>query len=480
MSQTSNNGSHDNPESTEESSQALNSILKNKMTQAEFFNEAWQQKAVVFPFSGTRHPDSSSITGGGDGRWNEDRMQEAVLEEIVHQGWHILTQILEQPRPEQSSSSEVESQTPLIFQNRDLQHPDKIRSMYGHSLFTPYLDGCSVVLNHADLLSPWIAALCENLQKSFPHAYANCYLTPPGSQAVPPHADDRDVFVLQLVGSKSWRVYGTVPVPYPYPDEQVGKEGIPVPPSVLEGPLSLATTLEPGDCLYMPRGYVHEAHCQEKLSFHITIALATHDWTLAGIISAATKHILTRVVDYRKSILPTHSDPKVLQAQVDSAMTMIQERVTAESILSNLHSKLDKHNRRAFSLRMKCIHEARFPPVVAATTRMTTTVATAYSNVGPLAAEKTTFTTVIRAATAEERAHIASAMNSEPRGLNVREEMADSIMGIISKIKVDPTIRIRVIDLRSLDPAPANPLVCDLTLLSLAKRCVELGALAVD
>jgi hypothetical protein len=38
--------------------------------------------------------------------------------------------------------------------------------------------------------------------------------------------------------------------------------------------------------------------------------------------------------------------------------------------------------------------------------------------------------------------------------------------------------RCRVIDLRSLLPAP-NPLVCDLALLSLAKQAVELGAVAI-
>jgi hypothetical protein len=58
-----------------------------------------------------------------------------------------------------------------------------------------------------------------------PHAFANLYATPPCAQAVAAHADDRDVFVLQVSGAKAWRVYGAPPVPLPYPNEQVG-EGI--------------------------------------------------------------------------------------------------------------------------------------------------------------------------------------------------------------------------------------------------------------
>ena len=41
----------------------------------------------------------------------------------------------------------------------------------------------------------------------FPAVYANCYVTPENSQTAPAHADDRDVFVLQLEGEKHWTLY---------------------------------------------------------------------------------------------------------------------------------------------------------------------------------------------------------------------------------------------------------------------------------
>jgi len=53
-----------------------------------------------------------------------------------------------------------------------------------------------------ELICPEILTLCESLENDkeipLPYVYANLYLTPPGSQSVTAHADDRDVVVLQV------------------------------------------------------------------------------------------------------------------------------------------------------------------------------------------------------------------------------------------------------------------------------------------
>ena len=121
---------------------------------------------------------------------------------------------------------------------------DEIKSMYGNSPFAAYLDGCSIVNNHADLLLPPLAALCVDLQKSIPHAYVNTYLTPPSAAAVQAHADDWYVFVIQILGEKKWKVYGEVP----FPNEQVGKGGLPVPASVSFAEATLRDNVEAGRC----------------------------------------------------------------------------------------------------------------------------------------------------------------------------------------------------------------------------------------
>ena len=262
-----------------------------------------------------------------------------------------------------------------------------------------------------------------------------------------------------------------MPVPYPYPHEQVGKDGIPIPRSVLDGPKTISTTLRPGDVLYMPRGFVHQAQCSDSLSFHITIALATHDWTLAGMMTMATKSVLSSVVEYRRSILPlvgSDNDQQELQNQIDEAFARVKSEVTADSILRNLSSRIENHNHRAFPLRMQLIHRARF---------LEEHTSSQIGVIGRLAAEKVTLDTVVRAATKEERDGVMTS-STKPRGLNVREEIADSIVAIVSTLKANPNMHCRVKDFTSLMPSP-NPIVCDLALLSLAKQSVELGAMAV-
>ena len=140
------------------------------------------------------------------------------------------------------------------------QHP--VTSYGSHAL--AYLDGCSLIVNHAETVSVGIGSLCAALRTDFPHAFGNLYATPPSSQAVDAHADDRDVIVVQLEGTKAWKVYGPPPVAFPTHDEQVGKGGRAVPPTAVgDDRVALRATLRAGDVLYIPRGFVHEATTAE-------------------------------------------------------------------------------------------------------------------------------------------------------------------------------------------------------------------------
>lgn len=154
------------------------------------------------------------------------------------------------------------------------------------------LDGCSCVVNHAEYVWPAFLRLCRQLRSRLLHVYANTYITPTNSQAVRAHADDRDVFVLQLQGTKHWRVYNNPPIEYPYSDEQVGKHGLAVPSQVLNSPPLMEVVLQPGEVLYMPRGFVHEARCTESSSWHATLAVATHDWSWAKVFGQAAASAL--------------------------------------------------------------------------------------------------------------------------------------------------------------------------------------------
>eukprot|EP01052_Picozoa_sp_SAG31_P011886 SAG31_NODE_684_length_12833_cov_8.046411_4_plen_429_part_00 len=102
----------------------------------------------------------------------------------------------------------------------------------------------------------------------------NAYMTPADSQGLAPHHDDIEAFVLQIEGRKEWRIYE--------PLEQLPRS---CSGDLLEsklGPPFQVVELWPGDMLYFPRGWIHQAktvggsggavqQCQQH-SVHLTVS----------------------------------------------------------------------------------------------------------------------------------------------------------------------------------------------------------------
>lgn len=162
------------------------------------------------------------------------------------------------------------------------------------------LDGVSLIVNRADYLDESVREACRDVCRStgLPHCYTNVYVTPPRSRAVGAHADDRDVFIVQIDGSKRWLVWDSPPIPFPYSDEQVGKQ-LPVPEL---GVPAIDVMLDAGDVLYVPRGWVHRAETARNSSSHATFALATHDWTWASVAAAVLRSSLDADLRWRRAL----------------------------------------------------------------------------------------------------------------------------------------------------------------------------------
>lgn len=219
------------------------------------------------------------------------------------------------------------------------------------------LDGASCVVNHAEFVWPPFAKLCKELRARLLHVYCNSYVTPPVSQAVPPHADDRDVFVLQILGRKRWRVYGSPPIKLPYTDEQVGKHGLAIPDSVLNSPPVIEYDLKPGDVLYMPRGFVHEACCpDETSSWHATLAVATHDWSWTKVFAST----IAEAMDTEPSARWREAVPLALgrgperpgaagaeaaaEAELERLADFVRQTVSVPLLRKRILAKLESHN----------------------------------------------------------------------------------------------------------------------------------------
>jgi len=109
---------------------------------------------------------------------------------------------------------------------------------------------------------------------------SNAYLTPLNSQGFAPHYDDVDVFILQLEGYKRWRVYApfnkreTLPrqSSRDYTEKEIEENGDEV----------LDVVLSPGDVLYLPRGWIHQAE---------TVSRPSHMPKLTGIKDDHSLHL---------------------------------------------------------------------------------------------------------------------------------------------------------------------------------------------
>ncbi|KAK9831901.1 hypothetical protein WJX81_006898 [Elliptochloris bilobata] len=162
--------------------------------------------------------------------------------------------------------------------------------------------GCSLRLLHPQRWRDELWRTLAPLEAFFGCAAGcNAYLTPGGSQGFAPHYDDIDAFVLQLEGSKRWRVYSPRSAEEVLPrssSEDFSQQDI--------GEPVLDEVLEPGNLLYMPRGTIHQAEALlGEHSLHMTISVCQHtSWAdfLAVALPRAVDLAAEEVVELRQSL----------------------------------------------------------------------------------------------------------------------------------------------------------------------------------
>jgi hypothetical protein len=135
-----------------------------------------------------------------------------------------------------------------------------------------YADGATLVLQGLHRIWPplidFARALGTELRQPL---QINAYLTPAGNQGFATHYDTHDVFVLQIDGTKRWRVHEPV-LAQPLERQAWGGRADEV-GATAQGPAALDVVLAPGDVLYLPRGWLHSAEAQDGRSLHVTIGV---------------------------------------------------------------------------------------------------------------------------------------------------------------------------------------------------------------
>jgi len=147
--------------------------------------------------------------------------------------------------------------------------PDAIRP---ERVLEAFANGATIVLQALHRQWTPVARFCRDLELALTHpVQANAYVTPATSRGFAIHHDTHDVFVLQTHGRKAWRV--CAPIVELAAKEQRWSEELGDP-----GPPILETELRPGDSLYIPRGFPHDAEAREEVSIHVTVGILARTW----------------------------------------------------------------------------------------------------------------------------------------------------------------------------------------------------------
>ena len=192
-----------------------------------------------------------------------------------------------------------------------------------------YQRGATILLQRVERSWPPLTALCGNLEQVFYHPVdANAYLTPASSQGFGVHYDTHDVFILQLAGSKHWRLYDA---PLRLPLESQPFDQLDVNP----GPLSQQIDLHAGDLIYLPRGTFHEALSSTcSSSLHVTVAITPHRW--ADLIADAVAVVARQDERFRESVPlgPLRGqDAGALEDRFEELLHILSERVNLAEVL---------------------------------------------------------------------------------------------------------------------------------------------------
>ena len=215
---------------------------------------------------------------------------------------------------------------------------DQVRDDAVAALFA---DGATVVLQGLHRTWAPVIDLTTRLAAELGHpAQCNAYVTPPRSRGFSAHYDVHDVFVLHLAGRKHWTVHAPVHAD-PLRNQPWNDHATAVRRRAAEEP-ALDLVLEPGDVLYLPRGWLHSAAAEDDVSAHLTVGV--HVVTRYALVEALTALVATDP-DLRAS-LPLGldvADPDALAPHVDAVRAALHaalDRVPVEAVARKVRGKV--------------------------------------------------------------------------------------------------------------------------------------------
>ncbi|WP_235213301.1 cupin domain-containing protein [Amycolatopsis sp. MJM2582] len=221
---------------------------------------------------------------------------------------------------------------------------DQVRDDRVAALFA---DGSTIVLQGLHRIWPAVIDFTTRLADELGHpAQVNAYVTPPSSQGFSAHYDVHDVFVLQVAGRKRWKVHAPVH-PSPLRDQPWSEHADAVAARARDDAAVIDEVLEPGDMMYLPRGWLHSATALGDVSAHLTVGV--HVITAFALVEALTA--LVGSEEGLRASLPLGmdvGDPDRLETYVESVReTLIAalRAVPGDALARHVRDKVWQGNR---------------------------------------------------------------------------------------------------------------------------------------
>lgn len=206
---------------------------------------------------------------------------------------------------------------------------------YGRWTLERYFEGWTIIFNALDECWLPIARLTRGLESLVGNSvYAVGFLTPPGSRGFLAHFDTPNVFVVQVEGTKLWRLYQSAV------ERPLLRQARPLDPAILGAPIA-EIQLQPGELLYLPGGLVHSAEAQSEASLHITIGF--HPRRRLDLLKTILA-VAAESAGELRSAVPSHVGLNVVQQIVEellpSVVRGLRDARTVEAALQRSNQEL--------------------------------------------------------------------------------------------------------------------------------------------
>ena len=165
-------------------------------------------------------------------------------------------------------------------------------------VYEKYAQGASLFFYGIQKFWNPIAPLCRSLTSFFRMpSGATAVVSPPGVHSSPTHFDPVNNFLIQVEGSKRYRVYElfeALPIARHEKPYLVRRD-------LLRDPL-YDIELQSGDVLFIPRGFVHEGFASEQGSVHVAAFLRCLTW--ADLLIETVEALSQRQPALRRALSP--------------------------------------------------------------------------------------------------------------------------------------------------------------------------------